>query len=90
MNWTGRVLVVPRSRIGEAVKRVEATRTGVYFLVGDDPDQPSKTRVYIGEGDSVADRIKNHAKDETKDFWTKVCLVTSKDTNLTKAHARLI
>jgi hypothetical protein len=37
MNWTGHVLVAPRSRIGEALKRVEATRTGIYFLVGVDP-----------------------------------------------------
>jgi hypothetical protein len=90
MNWTGHILIAPRSRIGEALRREEASRTGVYFLVGDDPDQPTKTRVYIGEGDSVSNRIKNHVKDESKDFWTKVCLVTSKDTNLTKAHARYL
>lgn len=90
MNWTGHVLVTPRSRLPEALQRGEATRTGVYFLVGDDPDQPSKSRVYIGEGDSVVDRIKSHAKDGQKDFWTRACLVTSKDMNLTKAHVRYL
>ena len=90
MNWSGHTLVAPRSRIGEALKREEASRTGIYFLVGDDPDHPSKTRVYIGEGDSVSDRLRSHAKDESKDFWTKVCVVTSKDSNLTKAHARYL
>ncbi len=88
MNWTGHVLVAPRSRLGDALQRDEASRTGVYFLVGDDPDQPTKARVYIGEGDSVVDRIKSHAT--SKDFWTRACLVTSKDTNLTKAHVRYL
>lgn len=90
MNWTGHVLVTPRSRLAEALQRSEAARTGVYFLVGDDPEQPSKSRVYVGEGDSVIDRIKSHSKDSQKDFWTRACLVTSKDTNLTKAHVRYL
>ena len=90
MNWTGHVLVAPRGRLGEALIRNETQRTGIYCLVGDDPAQPSKSRVYIGEGDCIADRIKSHAKDESKDFWTRVCFVTSKDTNLTKAHARYL
>ena len=72
----------------EALKRSEAGRTGVYFLTGEDPDQPHKTRVYVGEGDSVADRIRNHSKDVSKDFWTHACIVTSKDANLTKSHVR--
>ena len=90
MNWTGHVLVAPRSRVAEALKRDEASRTGVYFLVGADPAQPSRNRVYIGEGDSIADRIKNHIKDSSKDFWSQACLVTSKDQNLTKAHVRYL
>lgn len=90
INWTGRALVTSRSRIGEALKREEASRTGVYFLVGDDPEQPTKTKVYIGEGDVVADRIKTHVSDESKDFWTRACFITSKDTNFTKAHARYL
>jgi hypothetical protein len=31
-----------------------------------------------------------HSKDATKDFWTHAYLVTSKDANLTKAHARYL
>lgn len=90
MNWTGHALVAPRSRLGEALSRDEAARTGVYFLVGDDLDQPTKARVYVGEGDSVIDRIKSHAKDPSKDFWSRVCIVTSKDANLTKSHVRYL
>ncbi|WOJ89541.1 GIY-YIG nuclease family protein [Methylocapsa polymorpha] len=90
MNWTGHVFVAPRSRLADALKRDEWNRTGVYFLMGNDPDQPSRERVYIGEGDNVSDRIKLHAKDSSKDFWSKVCIVTSKDQNLTKAHVRFL
>ena len=90
MNWTGHALVAPRSRLGDALARDEPTRTGVYFLVGDDPGQPTKARVYVGEGDSVIDRIKSHSKDPSKDFWSRVCIVTSKDANLTKAHVRYL
>ena len=38
----------------------------------------------------MSDRIRSHVKDEHKDFWTKVCIITSKDSNLTKAHARYL
>jgi hypothetical protein len=90
MNWTGHALIAPRSQLADALQRVEAQRTGIYFLTGDDPEQPSKTLVYVGEGDSVVDRIKAHSKDVQKDFWTRACIVTSKDTNLTKAHVRYL
>jgi hypothetical protein len=90
INWTGHALVAPRSRIGEVLKCKEAGKTGIYFLVGDDPDQPTKARVYVGEADVVAERIKSHASDESKEFWTRLCLITSKDTNLTKAHVRYL
>lgn len=88
MNWTGSTIVAPRTRIVELVKREEVSRTGVYFLVGPDPDGSSKSLVYIGESDNVKNRIIQH--NEKKDFWTRVCIVTSKDTNLTKAHVRYL
>lgn len=90
MNWTGHLLTAPRTRIVDALKRPEASRTGVYMLSGDDPSDPSRLRIYIGEGDKVADRIKSHDKDETKDFWTHLCIISSKDANLTKAHGRYL
>jgi len=31
-----------------------------------------------------------HAKDPSKEFWTRVIVITSKDTNLTKAHVRYL
>lgn len=93
MNWTGHVLTGPRSKLAELVQRPECGRTGVYFLVGPDPDDSLRTRVYIGESDDVAQRLKTHNRPEDaggKDFWERVCLVTSKDQNLTKAHVKYL
>ena len=93
MNWTGHVLTGPRSKLAELVQRPECARTGVYFLVGPDPDNNLRSRVYIGESDDVAKRLKSHNRPEDtggKDFWERVCLVTSKDQNLTKAHVKYL
>jgi hypothetical protein len=89
INWTGQVMVVPRPQLHELAKRDELQRTGVYVLVGQDP-QLGSDRVYIGEADDVFERLKAHDKDETKDFWTRAVTVTSKDFNLTKAHGRYL
>jgi hypothetical protein len=91
MNWTGHVLTGPRSKLSELVQRPEVGRTGIYFLVGPDPENTFRPLVYIGESDDVGKRLKQHNKPEDqggKDFWEKVCLITSKDQNLTKAHAK--
>ncbi len=90
INWTGKVVVAPRSRLAELGKRDEAKRTGIYLLIGSDPESPSQDRVYIGEGDNVFTRIKKHDSDEAKDFFTRVILITSKDDNLTKSHVRYL
>ena len=89
MNWTGHAVVGPRSKLPELLNRDEAGRTGVYFLAGPDPESSSSS-VYIGEGDDVGKRLRTHAKDASKDFWGKVCFITSKDHNLTKAHGRYL
>ncbi len=46
---------------------------------------------YIGEGDDVSKRLYQHSRSEDqggKDFWEREIVLTSKDANLTKAHAR--
>jgi len=90
LNWTGKIVVAPRTRLPELVGRPEALKTGVYFLTGPDPDDPARSLIYIGEGDSVRDRLLKHNGDEQKDFFTRICLVISKDENLTKTHARYL
>lgn len=90
INWTGHVLFAPRSSIAALLARPEVKRTGAYLLIGPDPANADQVKVYVGEGDNVAVRISSHNKDEDKEFWEHACVVTSKDLNLTKAHARYL
>ena len=90
INWTGSVLVSPRAQLSELAKREEVRRTGIYCLVGPDPDNPLRDIVYIGEGDNVLKRLVKHDKDESKEFWTRCVVVISKDQNITKSHGRYV
>jgi len=95
MNWTGHVVAAPRSDIADLLAREEVRRTGVYLLLGDDPksQSPSGKAVYVGEGDDIAVRLRQHSRAEEaggKDFWDRVVVLTSKDANVTKAHARYL
>ena len=54
MNWTGHVVAAPRSDLAALLKRPEATRTGIYILLGDDPDSLGGQMAYIGEGVDVS------------------------------------
>lgn len=84
-GWTGHVLLVPRTRLAEALKRRESSFTGVYILLGEQGDRPL---AYIGEGENVAHRIKSH--DAKKDWWTRAVLITSTANNLHKAHVQYL
>ena len=55
-----------------------------------DPENPTRDRVYVGEGDNALVRLTKHEADEAKDFWTRTVVITSKDENLTKAHVRYL
>ena len=93
MNWTGHVVAAPRSDLAALLKRPEAKRTGIYILLGDDPNSLGGTIAYIGEGDDVSRRLSQHARAEDaggKDFWERAIVFTSKDSNLTKAHVRYL
>lgn len=84
-NWTGHVLMAPRTQITAALARKEARYTGVYLLLGEKEGAPC---AYIGEGEDISDRIRNH--DTRKDWWTTAILVTSAANNLHKAHVKYL
>lgn len=84
-NWTGHVLMAPRTRIAEALGREEAGYAGVYLLLGEQEDKP---RAYIGEGEDIGARIRQHAVN--KDWWTQAVLVTAAANKLNKAHVRYL
>lgn len=88
MNWTGHVVAAPRADLAALLNRPETSRTGVYILLGDDPESVGSQRAYIGEGDDVGRRLYQHER--AKQFWDRAVVLTSKDANLTKAHARYL
>ncbi|MDH5499255.1 MAG: GIY-YIG nuclease family protein [Nitrospira sp.] len=85
-NWTGKAIAAPRSEFDSVLAREESQKSGVYFLTGIDPET-GKSAVYIGEAESIRDRIKGHLD---KDFWNHIALFISKDENLTKSHIRYL
>jgi len=82
--------LVSRAQLEQLSKREEVRRTGVYLLVGPDPDDAAKTLVYIGEGDNVLKRLLIHNRADAQDFWERTVVVVSKDENLTKSHVRYL
>jgi hypothetical protein len=93
INWTGHIVAAPRSDLAALLRRPETSRTGIYILLGDDPESVGGLRAYVGEGDDVSKRLHQHARPEDqggRDFWDRAIVITSKDTNLTKAHARYL
>ncbi len=85
-NWTGKALAAPRTELDELLAREETESSGVYFLLGVDPET-GDNRAYVGEAEVIRDRLKQH---KAKDFWTTVVVFVSKDENLTKAHIRYL
>jgi hypothetical protein len=89
-NWNGKALAAPRGRLPELLRRPEASRTGVYVLLGPNPDQIDGLLAYIGEADDIAARMRIHLRSESKDFFDRVVFLVSSDELLTKGHVRYL
>lgn len=85
-NWSGKAIACSRKELDELSKRNEASRPGVYFLIGKDSETGEDT-AYVGEAEQVAKRLKQHLG---KDYWNQVIAFVSKDENLTKAHIKYL
>ncbi|MBC2653289.1 GIY-YIG nuclease family protein [Novosphingobium aerophilum] len=84
-NWTGHVLMAPRTQIATALARPEASYAGIYLLLGELDGAPL---AYIGEGEDISARIRSH--DVKKDWWSSAVLVTATANKLNKAHVRYL
>lgn len=89
-NWNGKALSAPRGRLPELLRRPEASRTGVYILLGPNPDQVDGVLAYIGEADDISARMRIHLRSESKDFFDRVVFLVSSDEMLTKGHVRYL
>jgi hypothetical protein len=89
MNWSGSLLAFSRADYANVKSRgIEIDRTGVYFIVGPDPEGPFPQRMYVGEGEVLRTRLDEHQA--KKGFWTQGYLLTTIDDSLNKAHARYL
>ena len=83
-------MVCPKNRVPELSDRIDrlpvGKPTGVYFLIGSSPTP----QIYIGASTDLVTRLKKHFSDDEKDFWNDVVFFTSKDENLTRAHAEYL
>src|SRR5271165_3871731 len=87
-GWTGSVLVSTQSTFGRLLGRHEVDRTGIYLLYGPDPEDSLRMRAYIGEAESVRDRIGASAGERS--FWELAVVVTTSDEALSKGHVRYL
>jgi hypothetical protein len=83
-GWTGQCTVCPRPQFPGLEKLDCYKAPGLYVLFG--PGRGEKPAVYVGEGDPIGPRLKQHKKP----FWNTIVLFTSPDGFLTKAHIKYL
>ena len=98
-NWTGHVLMTPRTQLRTALAREEAGRTGIYILLGErlTAEQEGWIQAYIGKAEIIRRRLAfSLGRPGPEMDWVETAvLVTSANNNLNAAHvayleARLI
>jgi len=88
-HWTGSAVVCSRAQYASIrLLREEFSRPGVYVLVGPSSSPRVDSRIYVGEGDVLRERLDQHNK--SKDFWTRLIAFTSSDGALNKALIKYI
>ena len=87
-NWTGVGIIFPRNRVDKARARESLQRTGVYVLWSND-DQ-LRPKVYVGQSENVARRVRQHFDNEDMDWCTTAAAFTTKDDAFNQGHARFL
>lgn len=89
-NWTGQAIKIPRNLFAGTKDIPELARPGIYFLFGQDEENPDDKIVYIGEANKLAERITQHLRDGDKSFAETIICFSSKDENLTVSHTKYL
>ena len=87
-NWIGKAIVIPRSMLKSVKERPECNQPAVYFLIGKNDEDDILPLVYVGEAESLWNRLVNH--DSSKDFWQIAIGFVVKDNSITKAHIKYL
>ena len=83
-NWTGQGIVFGRSDLPAALEQ-DLKRPGVYVLIGEDPDGGFDRQIYVGQGEDLGNRLKQHLGADAKEFWTDTIVFVAKDGALNRA-----
>jgi len=83
-GWRGQAYVIPRGKLKEMKDKEEAKHPAIYFLFGEG-EEPTRSRVYIGESESFYNRLVNH--DDNKDFWNNAVVFTG---GVNRAHVKFL
>jgi hypothetical protein len=86
-NWSGKAFIGLRKHSNLIKGLAELGVPGIYMLIAKD-QQSFLTKLYIGEADTINNRIYNHYVQ--KDWWDTFVAFVSKDANLTKSHVRYL
>jgi virulence-associated protein VapD len=89
-NWTGQAIRIPRNLFAESKDIDELKRPGVYFLLGQNDENPDDKLVYVGEANNLSERIIQHLRDTDKSFAETIICFSSKDENLTVSHTKYL
>ncbi len=63
-NWNGQAVKIPRNVFADLSQFPEVKKPGIYFLFGNNPENPDDRWVYIGEANNLHERLKQHLGDE--------------------------
>lgn len=86
-NWSGKAYIGERKHVSVLKHFEETSAPGVYVLISDSHENV-QSKIYIGEADDVQSRLEEHIR--KKEWWDSFVLFVSKDSNLTKSHARYL
>jgi hypothetical protein len=89
-NWTGQAIKIPRNLFSSAKDFNELKRPGIYFLIGQDENNPDDKLVYVGEANNLSERLVTHLRDNDKSFVETIICLSSKDENLTVSHTKYL
>src|SRR5699024_7944991 len=83
--------IFPRTKLKEFLQREESEKAGCYILLGEEIEKSGEIEVYIGEGENVSNRLRQHANGaKQKEFWNEAIVFTSKDDYITKTQIQFL
>lgn len=88
-NWVGKAYFAPKSELAPFLEGEECNKPGVYCLKYFHPTN-GKELVYIGEADSIRNRLRAHFNDPQKGTFTEVMFFVSLNDWLTKTQVKYL